>query len=339
MKLPSHSKSSSAVTGLLKNIKVLNNTVITQGYHFITFNGLLSGSIGGNRLQSTGKYIPKIYLNPARIGGNMADDGMVCLLSFADATASYAPISVPSPNTALLADGTSRVAEIVDGRNHIPAEFEKFTVGLKNFRYQAYFDEYNNLTFGAYKSKYPTEYANLCAWLRARIAEYNPASPRLQQDPLGAATSEQTTTIRPLLLSALASATGGKVDVTRIPELADTAIRSFVMKQLAIRYGEVQPLVDLGAGNARREAMLKFLLTAAQLGKKERVGRIDCEVLAVGLAVNTPVISQKFKLYFEGEQPIPGITTPTGRILMEGLPLAPYILHFDNANFVTTYTE
>ena len=252
--------------GLLKNITILNNSITTQGYHFITFNGLLSGSIGGNLLQSTGQYIPKIYLNPARIGGNMADDGVLCLLSFAAGGITYEPITQTAPNPIILADRSSGgEAEIVDVRDKIPTEFEKFAIGLKNFRYQDYFNEYSNLTFGSYRTKYPTEYQNLVAWLTTRVAEYNPTSPRSADNPLGAPTAEQMNTIRPLLVTALNSAKGTAINSLRMPDLQETAIRSFVMKQLAIRYGEVQPLVDLGEKNARREAMLKFLLTTEQL--------------------------------------------------------------------------
>ena len=113
------------------------------------------------------------------------------------------------------------------------------------------------------------------------------------------------------------------------------------MKRIAIRNATVMPLLDLGALNARREAMLKWLLDSSQLGQRERLGRIDCQVLE--LLTNgqqQPVMSQAFKLYFEGIVPIPGITTPAGRILMDGLPVAPYILRFDDANLVTTtYTN
>lgn len=319
--------------GLLKNINILNNTITTQAYHFITFNGLLSGIIGGNLLQSTGKYIPKIHLNPARIGGNMADDGVLCILSFATGGIAYETISHPSANPTILADRSSGGdAEIVDARDRIPAEFEKFGVGVKNFNYQAYFDEYNNLTFGAYRTKYPTEYQNLLAWLTTRIAEYNPASPRTADNPLGVPSAEQMNTIRPALITALASAKGTAINATRLPELQDTAIRSFVMKQLALRYGEVQPLVDLGSRNARREAMLKFLLSSTQLGNLYST-RIDFQFL--DNVTQKPLVNVSYGIFFgDGRAPLTGTTDSNGRVQIDNQPDGQYLIHV-NEEYVT----
>jgi hypothetical protein len=331
-----------ASDGLLRNIQVLNNTITTQGFHFITFNGLLSGSIGGNRLKSTGEYTPKIYLNPARIGGTMVDDGMLCILSFAGSNITYQPISRPAANPYTLANGTSGAdAEFVDARHKIPDNYLKMAAGLKNFNHQAYLDDYSTLTFGAYKTQYPNDYKMLLTLLETRMAEYNPASPRQKDHVLGAASQEQLTQIYPLLGPALAAAKGSSLDSTRLPELQHTAIRGFVMKQIAIRHAEVEQLVDLGKLNARREAILKYMLPASAFVNLARQGRIDCQVIEVqSNGQQQPVVSQTFKLHFEGIAPIPGMTTPAGRILMDGLPLAPYILRFDDANLVTTtYTN
>lgn len=318
--------------GLLKNITILNNKITTQGYHFITFNGLLSGSIGGNLLQSTGQYIPKIYLNPARIGGNMADDGVLCLLSFATGGIAYESITKTAPNPTILANKSSGGgdAEIVDVRDKIPAEFEKFAIGLKNFRYQDYFNEYSNLTFGTYRTKYPTEYKNLIAWLTIRVAEYNPASPRSANNPLGVPTAEQMNIIRPLLVAALNAAKGTAINSLRMPELQETAIRSFVMKQFAIRYGEVQPLMDLGEKNARREAMLKFLLTPAQLGNLVFNATGTVHTILMDVYTQQPMVDVSYILTLDADptKRYEGITGKDGSIFVPNIPVGEYTMSF-----------
>jgi hypothetical protein len=47
-----------------------------------------------------------------------------------------------------------------------------------------------------------------------------------------------------------------------LSEIEQTAIRSFIMKRLAIMHSRVEPLQDLGAKNEKRDAILRFLLPA-----------------------------------------------------------------------------
>lgn len=247
--------------GFFGNMSFRNNSIITQGYHFITLNGFMSGNISGNVLESTGVYPPKIYMNSGRVGGNIADDGMVSILSFNDSKYSYDKPVVDSPNTAIM-DGVRTEVEIQDNRGIIPCEFKKLAVGMDNFRFTEYYDYYNNLTVGEYKVRHPKEYQNMQTWLLQRIDEYDPADPRVGLMPyMPDASNEQIYSIRPILQFAYDNLMDGSIDHYRIPELLETAIRSFVTKQIALMFGDIQPLSDIGEiFNIRRQNYLKFLL-------------------------------------------------------------------------------
>ncbi len=235
---------------------------------------------------------------------------------------------------------------VEDLRRKIPDEFQKIAVGLNNFNYDNYFKQCSEWTVADFKANDAWGYGQMVQWLNLRIKEFS-SGQRETGSPLSAPSAEQMSTqaygVLDMLKKAQTAVQGNTATFlnTRLADLQETAIRSFSMKRIAIRNATVMPLLDLGALNARREAMLKWLLDSSQLGQRERLGRIDCQVLE--LLTNgqrQPVMNQAFKLYFEGIAPIPGITTSAGRILMDGLPVAPYILRFDDANLVTTtYTN
>lgn len=252
-----------ASDGFFRNLKIINNSITTAGYHAITINGFLNGEISGNHINQTGlfDYKPAIYVNSGRVGGNMADDGMVSILSFQDENYNYDPIIVNSPNTAII-NGVSQELEITDNRGLIPCEFKKLAVGIEDFHFTEYYDYYNNLTIGDYKVNHPKEYHNMKNWLLTRIADYDPANPRKGLMPyMPDASPEQINLIRPYLIFAYTNLENGSIDHLRIPELAETAIRSFVTKQMALLFGRIKPLYDIGEiFNIRRYNYLKFLL-------------------------------------------------------------------------------
>lgn len=74
--------------GLLSNLTITNNILDTQGQHYITLGGLLSGRIEGNR-RADGSLCP-IQLEPLRIGGNN-QTGNLWVVSFKDGY-DYAPV-------------------------------------------------------------------------------------------------------------------------------------------------------------------------------------------------------------------------------------------------------
>ena len=117
---------------------------------------------------------------------------------------------------------------------------------------------------------------------------------------------------------------------TRLADLQETAIRSFSMKRIAIKNATVMPLLDLGALNARREAMLKWLLDDTKLNNFKREGYIYCQVQT---KENTPLPNEAFTLYF-GKTIIRGNTNAQGVIDMQGLPLGGFIIRFDNSELV-----
>lgn len=74
--------------GLLENLTVTGNTIDTQGQHYITLNGVLSGRIEGNR-RSNGSLCP-VLLKWLRLGGNDGT-GNVWVVGFSDGTR-YEPV-------------------------------------------------------------------------------------------------------------------------------------------------------------------------------------------------------------------------------------------------------
>lgn len=328
--------------GLCSNASITGNDITVKGAHAISIAGLLSGSISNNRLHTVpGASAPRIRLFPLRIGGNMADDGVVCIMGFASGNSVGYQTVAGSGNTV---DGQPLAVE--DLRQRIPDEFQKIAVGLDNFNYDNYFKQFSEWTVADFKAKDAWGYGQMAKWLDLRVQEYS-SGQREAGSLLPAPSPEQMSTqafgVLDMLKKAQTAVRGNTSTFlnTRLADLQETAIRSFSMKRIAIMNGQPLPLLDLGATNARREAMIKWLLEDNYLRNRERIGQIDCQVMEV-LPDNRqqPVISQTFKLYFEGIAPIPGMTTPAGRILMDGLPLAPYILRFDDASLVTTtYTN
>lgn len=328
--------------GLCSKATITGNDITVKGAHAISLAGLLSGTISNNRLHSVpGAPQPRIRLFPLRIGGNMADDGVVCIMGFASGNSVGYQTVAGSGNTV---DGQPLPVE--DLRQKIPDEFQKIAVGLDNFNYDTYFGQCSSWTVADFKTKDAWGYGQMAKWLDLRVQEYS-SGQREAGSPLPPPSAEQKVdqpfSVLRMLKDAQTAVRGNAATFlnTRLADLQFTAIRSFSMKRIAIMNGTPMPLLDLGATNGRREAMLKWLLEDNHLHNRERIGRIDCQVMEV-LPDNRqqPVMSQTFKLHFEGIAPIPGMTTPAGRILMDGLPLAPYILRFDDANLVTTtYTN
>ena len=74
-----------ASDGMQRQLCIRDNLIATKGAHSISLAGVLEAcEISGNILQEVaGGELPKINLYPARIGGNIADDGVVCILGFA----------------------------------------------------------------------------------------------------------------------------------------------------------------------------------------------------------------------------------------------------------------
>lgn len=70
--------------GLADNLHVYGNRIDTQGQHYITIDGLLSGFIHNNR-DANGELCP-VRLGPPRIGGRPEGGRSVYVISFADRT-------------------------------------------------------------------------------------------------------------------------------------------------------------------------------------------------------------------------------------------------------------
>jgi hypothetical protein len=256
--------------GLFANLRLVGNRIQTAGEHFIAINGLLSGEIAGNTLQAVDGKTPVIHLYPARIGGNLAEEGMVYILDFAAEGAGKPRLQYGKlilGNNRLQGIPGKQTVDIVDDRFGIPEQHQLVSVGLKRFRYYAFMDKFSNLTFGEYRLQNGgKDFARLKVWLEQRIAEYS-SNKRMVADTLPGipAKDERRTHVLPILRKALANAINSHaLDHVSLSNFPETPVRTFAAKQLAIRYGEVQPLAPLADQQMerRRQAVLQYLLPA-----------------------------------------------------------------------------
>lgn len=322
--------------GMQRNLRLVNNKITTKGSHAISIAGLLDGGeISGNVLTEVKDgEVPRIRLFPARIGGNMADDGVVCILGFApeegQPNLGYEPVSSSAANQRIRANGQVENLAIDDVRSLIPDNMLKMGVGLTNFHYHAYLADYSSLTLGEYRQKDPFGAQQMDAWLKLRTQEF--AQGRAEDNPLGPVSSEQQAIGERFLAPALQAWQAQSAEQIRLVDLEYTAIRSFAMKRLAILHGQIEPLIDIALMNPRRAAMLTFLLPAEQVSHLVRIATWQAVMLCVG--TKKPVANARFKLYFEPSTISEGITDAQGKATLSNLPLAPCILEFADANFM-----
>ena len=156
-------------------------------------------------------------------------------------------------------DGSSSPLEITDLRHEIPTNIQHMSIGLTDFNYNAYLEEFSMTRYSEYVESDPVGANQLQAWLRLRSEEYSNGRPEGHQ--LGQPSSEQQHIGRNDLTPALGILRSGGLSDIYISEIRQTAIRSFIMKRIAIKHGKIAPLKDLGSNNERRELILRFLLT------------------------------------------------------------------------------
>jgi len=271
--------------GFFTNLNVLNNDIQTAGSHSIVFNGMLSGEISGNTLRQVGNKAPAIHLYPARFGGNQAEEGMAYILSFANESARF-PDQQKHPRLAYEAvterdnklidsTGTKNIS-IVNERDDISETYRWMSFGLEDFQYHAFQQEFSTLTFGDYKRdpRYQNEFAKLKAWLQQKITEFTTGKRVDNGLPALRAGDEKLLLIGNILQKAFNNAINSNdLDAYSLSNFPETPIRTFTMKQVALKYGKLRPLVALNhmgrnSGQElekRRKATLKHLLTSAQL--------------------------------------------------------------------------
>lgn len=254
-----------ASDGMHRNLRIINNEISTKGSHSISIAGLLTGGvISGNVLrQVKNSPAPEVLLYPARIGGNMADDGVVMILSFAGEkgyeVVDYGPVDTGAEgNTLVRSNGQREKLGVSDLRRMIPHDIAHLSLGLNNFHYHAYLNDFSSLTLAAYSKKDPVGRVQLEAWLKLRYQEYTEG--REKNHPLGQPSHEQQKIARNNLSPALDALRQGNLNDTYISEISHTAIRSFVMKRLAIMHGDLVPLQNIGEKNERRGLVLRFLM-------------------------------------------------------------------------------
>lgn len=312
-----------ASDGMYRDLRIRNNDIMTRGAHSISIAGLLNGGeISGNTLrQAEGGEPPKISLYPARIGGNMADDGVVSILSFAenDSGLAYGAVSLAGePNKLVKADGTTETLLIDDVRHLLPDSYLKLAVGLSHFDYEAYLADYSSLTLGEYRQHDPFGAQKMVEWLTLRINEF--AKGRVADHPLGQVSNEQVKIGERFLVPALKALQDGSADDVRLADLEYTAIRSFSMKRLAIMHGVIEPLIDIALLNGSRAQMLTFLLEPEQLNNLVSIAYIDGNVVCSKTEQVVPYL--KYSVFFAPDKVYSGSTDSAGRTSIGELPLA-----------------
>ena len=323
-----------ASDGLQRNLRINNNDIGTCGSHAISISGLLDGGvISGNTLRELpGGQRPTISLYPARIGGNMADDGVVSILSFAKAEArkpmEYGPVEA-SENTLIDKQGNTHPLEIDDSRHIIPNSLLKLAVGLRDLDYHRYLADYSTLTLGQYRQHDPFGAGQMKEWLTLRLQEFTEG--RRPENPLGPVSEEQKKIGARLLAPALEALNNGSADGVRLVDLEYTAIRSFAMKRLAIMHGKVDPLTDIALINERRDLMLRFLLEPEQRTNLVKVAYADATVECIDNYKPVPLLP--YTLFFSPEHIYQGATDEQGVLTHENLPFGPYILTINNPKF------
>jgi len=306
-----------------RQLCIPDNLIATKGAHSISLPGVLEAvEISGNVLQELAAgELPKINLYPARIGGNIADDGVVCVLDFANEpkqrALDYAPITVQRPNQIKRVDGTQTEAYIHDMRRSIPDSFMRLGVGLTEFRYHAYLASYSSLTLGQYRQFDPFGAQQLEVWLQTRVQEFTQGRP--ETHPLGAVGTEQQTIGEKFLQPALKVLQARSAENTRLVDLDHSPIRSFAMKRLAIMHAQVQPLVHLGLANQRRELALKFLLEPQQLNNLVKTAYLDARVMVAGKGQVAANLA--FNLFFDAANYYTATTNTQGELSLDQLPL------------------
>ena len=323
-----------ASDGLQRNLRINNNDIGTCGSHAISISGLLDGGvISGNTLRELpGGQRPTISLYPARIGGNMADDGVVSILSFVKTEArkpmEYGPVEAGN-NTLVDKQGNKHQLEIDDARHLIPNSLLKLAIGLRDFDYHRYLADYSTLTLGQYRQHDPFGAGQMKEWLTLRTQEFTQG--RASENPLGPVSDEQKKIGARFLVPALEALNNGSADKTRLVDLEYTAIRSFAMKRLAIIHGKVDPLTDIALINERRDLMLRFLLEPAQRTNLAKVAYADATVICINNRKPVPLLP--YTLFFSPEHIYNGATDEQGVLTHDDLPVGPYILTINNPKF------
>ena len=134
-------------------------------------------------------------------------------------------------------------------------------LGLVNFDYDAYAHDYGSWTLAEFRNYYSVGYNQLATWLNVRIQEFS-IDQRIVPNTLPAPSPEQKEKVLPMLKAAKTLLDNPSSKHSRLIDLQATAIRSFTMKRIAMKYGTLQALSDLGSDfNARRAEFSKWYLT------------------------------------------------------------------------------
>ena len=209
------------------------------------------------------------------MGGNQAEEGMAFILGFANETAKY-PDQGQFPTLSYKSvierenyrvTGSNREAiQVIDDRKDIPESARAMSFALTDFRYYEFLDAFSTLTFGEYKSRYAEDYTRLKKWLDQKITEFKTGKRPDDRLPALKAGDEKLSLIGGILERARTNAIySNNLDSFSLSNFPETPVRTFTLKQIALRHGKLEPLVAI---NNRRDKTGKITVSAEVLEKR-----------------------------------------------------------------------
>ncbi len=178
--------------GLVKDIKIKNNTLLTQGGHSITLTGVTgsnSNISNNNFLKFSDTPTPVIQLDPLRIGGNMMKEGLVYVTGFDGTSLNYGSVEhsnnklyiMPDSEKANVSRGiinfdkstSEKSVNLIDNRQSIPDKYKTQSVALTDFKYEDFKSAWFNTTIASFASDDPEGLQGLKAWLGSVGSNYH----------------------------------------------------------------------------------------------------------------------------------------------------------------------
>jgi len=191
-----------ASDGSFTNLVIQDNTINTDSQHQVTINGLLTGTISGNK----NKYgqLARVDLEPLRIGGNIFT-GNVWILGFSSADTGYESVNNIVRDAAPVTDNRTKKTRSAD-------------INLIDFRFNAFFSFISSTPLSAISGN-PDWNAGFDTWMRNLYAKRG---------------VEGVTDARIQAIRQAVSTNAG----TQIYKINNTDLLMFALQQAAIRHGK-----------------------------------------------------------------------------------------------------
>ncbi|PID46674.1 MAG: hypothetical protein CSB47_02930 [Proteobacteria bacterium] len=219
--------------GLVKDINIKNNTLLTQGGHSITLTGVTgsnSNISNNNFLKFSNTPTPVIQLDPFRIGGNMLREGLVYVTGFDGTSLNYGSVehsnnklyTMPNSEKANVSRGiinftkstSEKSVNLIDNRQSIPDKYKLDSVALTEFRYADFKSAWFSATIASFANDDPEGLQGLRNWLGGIGSNYHVSlANQILND--------------------------GSLRNTSISMLRSTLLRVWILKRVALRHGNI----------------------------------------------------------------------------------------------------